>query len=115
MRIATWNINGVGQHRGRLLSWLSAQKPDLVALQKIRIAEGEFPTGVFANAGYYTEKHSYPRGHGKRGDYGVAILSRNKPWILDEGLPGQDELGPRLLTVDVDGMEFSSVYAPSGR
>ena len=112
MKIATWNINGVRKRQGRLLSWLRAQKPDLVALQKIRTAEGELPTGVFANAGYYIAEHSYPRGHGKAGDCGVAILSRKKPSILEEGVAGQEEAGPRLLTVEVDGVEFSSVYAP---
>ena len=114
MRIATWNIRGVVKRQGLLLAWLSARRPDLVALQKINVTEQQFPTDVFAEAGYYTEKLSYPQGHGKLGDYGVAILSRKKPRILDEGLDGQEEAGPRLLTVEVDGLEFSSVYAPYG-
>ena len=111
MKIASWNIKGVTKHQGLLLSWLNAQKPDLVALQKINVKEENFPTDVFARAGYYAGVHSYPQ----RGDYGVAILSRKKPRILHEGLPEQQELGPRLLTVEVDGLEFSSVYAPYGR
>lgn len=115
MRIASWNIKGVMKRQGLLLSWLSAQKPDLVALQKINVTEEKFPTDVFADAGYYAEAHCYPQGHRVRGDYGVAILSRNKPRILEEGLPEQEEVGPRLLTVEVDGLEFSSVYAPYGK
>lgn len=115
MRIASWNIKGVTKRQGLLLSWLNAQKPDLVALQKVNVTEGNFPTDVFACAGYYAKVHSYPQEHRARGDYGVAILSRKKPRILHEGLPEQQELGPRLLTVGVDGLEFSSVYAPYGR
>ena len=115
MRLATWNIRGVVKRQGLLLAWLSALRPDLVALQKINVTEQQFPTDVFADAGYYVEKHSCPQGPGKRDDYGVAILSRKKPRVLDEGLPGQEEAGPRLLTVEVDGLEFSSVYAPYGK
>ena len=69
------------------------------------------PTDTFDRAGYYLEVHC------GRNDYGVAILSRKnrkKPRVLQKGLPGQEQLGARLLTIDVDGPEFSSVYAPAG-
>lgn len=46
------------------------------------------------------------------GDFGIAILSRQKPSVVRPGLPGQEGLGPRLLTVEVDGLDFSSVYVP---
>ena len=114
MRIATWNIDRVKARKGVLLSWLDKQKPDVVALQKIRVPEEEFPKDTFDRAGYYAEAHCYPKALLGRDDYGVAILSRKKPRILDKGLPGQEELGARLLTVDVDGLEFSSVYVPYG-
>ncbi len=115
MRIATWNINGVSANEGALLRWLREQKPDLVALQKIRVFEGNFPTATFDSAGYYAEAHCY----GKN-DFGVAVLCRKKtywtqPQVVQKGLDGQEELGARLLTVDVDGLEFSSVYAPYGK
>ena len=114
MRIATWNINGVGARLGALRRWLDEQKPDVGALQKINIPEEEFPKYTFDGAGYYAEAHCYPRSCSGQSDHGVAILSRKKPRILQKGLPGQEDLGARLLTVDVDGLEFSSVYAPYG-
>ena len=86
-----------------------------MALQKVNVPDWEFPTDAFADAGYYTESHCCRRGHRGGRDYGVAILSWEKPRILEEGLPGQDEAGPRLLTVEVGGLEFSSVYAPAGK
>lgn len=114
MRIATWNINGVNARlrRGALLRWLNEQKPDVVALQKINVPEEQFPTDIFDRADYYAEVHC------GRNDYGVAILirkNRKEPRLLQKGLPGQEGLGARLLTVDVDGLEFSSVYAPYGK
>ena len=115
MRIASWNIKGVKKRQGFLLSWLGAQKPNLVALQKINVPEKDFPFDVFTRAGYYATAHSYPEASPCSGDFGVAILSRTEPRILPEGLPGQEELGPRFLTVEVEGLEFSSVYAPYGK
>ncbi|MYF70667.1 MAG: hypothetical protein F4053_13660 [Proteobacteria bacterium] len=113
MKIATWNIDGVRAKEGALLRWLREQKPDLVALQKIKVSEDEFPTATFDRVGYHAEAHC----NGPK-DFGVAILCRKKngtkPRVVQKGLDGQEELGARLLTVDVEGLEFSSVYAPYG-
>ncbi len=113
MRIATWNIKGVRGHQRRLLDWLRARQPDLVALQKTNAQDMDFPFDAVARAGYHAEVH-YPAPR-RRGDRGVAILSRQKPRVLAKGLPGREEFGPRLLTVGVNGLEFSSVYAPYKR
>ena len=117
MRIATWNINGVNARQGALVRWLREQKPDLVALQKIRLPEEQFPTATFVREGYFADAHCYGNGGLGSSDMGVAILSRmnrSRPRLLQKGLVGQEELGARLLTVDIDGLEFSSVYAPYG-
>ncbi|MCY4376171.1 MAG: exodeoxyribonuclease III [Spirochaetaceae bacterium] len=108
MRIATWNVNGVRARLQYILRWLAARKPDLVGLQKIRVPDGEFPTREFGSAGYHATAYCH------KGEYGVGILSRRKPTVVRKGLPGQDDLGARLLTVAVDGLELSSVYAPYG-
>ena len=118
MRIATWNINGINANKGALIRWLCEQKPDLVALQKIRVPEERLATDLFDLMGYYAAAHCYSKERLGFGDLGVAILSRNnrpKPRVLQKGLPGQEKLGGRLLTVALDGLEFSSVYAPFGR
>ena len=109
VRVATWNINGIRARLPYLLRWLAERKPDLVGLQKTRVPEAEFPTEALECAGYHAETYC------RKGEYGVGILSRNKPTVIRKGLPGQDQLGARLLTVEVDGLQFSSVYAPYGR
>lgn len=120
MRIATWNINGVKAKECALLGWLRERKPDLVALQKIRVHEDKFPTETFDRAGYHAEAHCYGVMKAGYQDFGVAVLCRKtkngtKPRVLHKGLYGRKELGARLLTVEVDGLEFSSVYAPYGK
>ena len=109
MRIATWNINGIRARLPYLLRWLAERKPDLVGLQKTRVPEAEFPTEELERAGYHAKTYC------RTGEYGVGILSRNKPTVIRKGLPDQDELGARLLTVEVDGLQLSSVYAPYGQ
>ena len=111
MKLATWNINGIQKckRQGALLRWLREQKPDIVAIQKIKVPEDQFPTSRFEREGYFCEAHCGSN------DLGVAIISRKKPRLVQKGLPGQEEFGARLLTVDVDGLEFSSIYAPYGK
>ena len=115
MRVATWNINGVRGRLGPLLRWLDDRKPDLVALQKIKVPEQDFPKDRFHDAGYYAVAHCYPKSHLDGDDHGVAILTRTPPQRVETELDGQQHLGARLLTVAVDGLEFSSVYAPWGK
>lgn len=109
MRIATWNVTGIRARLPYLLRWLAERKPDLVGLQKIMVPDEEFPTRKFESAGYHATAYC------RKGEYGVGILSRRKPTVVQKGLPGQDDLGARLLTVVVDGLELSSVYAPWGK
>ena len=92
-----------------LLRWLDQRKPDIVGLQKIRVPEEEFPYDKLRAAGYYAEAHC------RRNDFGVGTLSREEPTLITRGLPGQEDFGARLLTVEVEGLSFSSVYAPYGK
>ena len=121
MRVATWNINGVRARKECLLRWLldEEQKPDVVAIQKIRASEEVFreELGSILNVDRLSRFRSadyYARVWCRKGEYGVAILSRTRPEVVQEGLPGQEKLGPRFLTVEVNGLQVSSVYAPYG-
>ena len=108
MRIATWNVNGVRARLPYLLKWLAERQPDLVGLQKIRVPDAEFPAQAFESVGYHAVAYC------RKGEYGVGILSREKPTVVQGGLPGQDAQGAWLVTAEVDGLELSSVYAPYG-
>ena len=43
MRVATWNINGLGARLGFLLHWLRSRRPDVVALQELKLVDEKFP------------------------------------------------------------------------
>ena len=110
MRIATWNVNGLRARLDFVLHWLAARQPDVVGIQEVKATEEDFPHTQLGDAGYYAFAHL------QKAWNGVAILTR-KPVerVVQEGLPGQEELGARLITADVEGLAFSTVYVPNGK
>jgi exodeoxyribonuclease-3 len=53
--------------------------------------------------------------HGQKSWNGVAILSRKPATLVQSGLPGCEDAGARLITADVDGLSFTTVYCPNGK
>ncbi len=109
MRIATWNINGLRARLDFVLHWLEAREPDLVGLQELKLTDEQFPHDAFAEIGYAAATH------GQKAWNGVAVLARGPIDIRQQGLPGQDEMGARLLTVDSHEISFTTVYVPNGK
>jgi exodeoxyribonuclease-3 len=109
MRIATWNVNGLRARQDFLLHWLRTREPDLVALQELKLPDGQFPHDVFAQAGYQA------LAHGQKSWNGVAVLAKKPITPVQIGLPGQEELGARWLEAEVEGLLFASVYCPNGK
>jgi exodeoxyribonuclease-3 len=109
MRIATWNINGLRARFDFLLHWLRARQPDLVGLQELKLGDEVFPYGELEKEGYYAVTHT------QKAWNGVAILSRQQPEVRQRGLPGEEELGARLITACVSDVVFTTVYCPNGK
>ena len=109
LRIATWNINGLRARLGLVLLWLRERQPDIVGLQELKLTPEQFPRDAFLEAGYHAAVHA------QKGWNGVAVLSRNEPVVAQEGLPGFEEAGARLLTARVADLTFTSIYVPNGK
>jgi exodeoxyribonuclease-3 len=111
MRVATWNINGLRARIDYLRLWLETRQPDVVALQELKLTDEQFPHDELAELGYRAVHH------GQKAWNGVAIVTRQQlePQVTQTGLPGQEALGSRLLTVEVAGVSFTSVYCPNGK
>ena len=109
MKIATWNINGLRARFEFLLHWLQARQPDLVGLQELKMAEEKFPYEALKARGYHALVH------GQKAWNGVAILSRDPPRIQERGLPGEEEMGARLISAEVGGLRFTTLYCPNGK
>ncbi len=113
MQLATWNINGLRARLDYIQVWLEARQPDVVGLQELKMEDDKFPHETFERLGYRCLTH------GQKSWNGVAILSRLPVEHLESGLPGQQELGARLLRARVgegDGsVDFTTLYCPNGK
>jgi exodeoxyribonuclease III len=109
MRIATWNINGVRARLDFLLHWLQVRQPDIVGLQELKVEDESFPHAELKTAGYQAVIQA------QKAWNGVAILSRQPATVVQLGLPGEEELGARLITATVADLTFTTVYCPNGK
>jgi exodeoxyribonuclease-3 len=109
MKIATWNVNSVRLRIDLALRLLREHRPDILALQEIKVASELFPGEAFARLGYVHQAV-----HGQKGYHGVAVLSR---------LPIRETRSHRFCDnsdcrhVEVrfeNGLELHDFYVPAG-
>jgi exodeoxyribonuclease-3 len=109
MKIATFNINGVRARLPALLDWLAQARPDVVALQEIKITDEAFPRAEIEDAGYSVATH------GQKGFNGVALLSRLPLEDVSRGLPGDEgDEQARWIEATVGGLRLCGLYLPNG-
>jgi exodeoxyribonuclease-3 len=110
LKIATFNINGIGARLPALLRWLSESKPDVACLQELKAPQEKFPEAAIREAGYGVIWH------GQKSWNGVAILGRGKdPVESRRGLPGDPEdIHSRYIEAMVDGVRIGCLYLPNG-
>lgn len=109
MRIATWNVNGLRARLEFVLHWLRERRPDIVGLQELKLTDEQFPHAEIEEAGYRAMVH------GQKAWNGVAILCREPAEVVQKGLPGQEGFGARLVTAEVSGVSFTTIYVPNGK
>jgi exodeoxyribonuclease-3 len=109
MKIATWNINSVRLRLPLALRLLREEKPDVLCLQEIKVANELFPAKDFAKAGYIHQAIN-----GQKAYHGVAILSR----LPFRGTAVEDfcrEGHARHISVVFEsGLELHNFYVPAG-
>jgi exodeoxyribonuclease III len=110
MKIATFNVNGIGGRLPNLLSWLERERPDIACLQELKAPDNRFPAAALANAGYGAIWH------GQISWNGVAILARGEhPVEIRRGLPGDpDDTHSRYIEAEVKGLIVGCLYLPNG-
>jgi exodeoxyribonuclease-3 len=110
MRIATFNINGIGSRLPALLEWLAETRPDVACLQELKAPRERFPEAALKAAGYQA------LWIGQKSWNGVAILARGAtPLEVRRGLPGDaaDEQS-RYLEARIDAILVACLYLPNG-
>jgi len=110
MRVATFNVNGIGARLGALLQWLEETKPDVACLQELKAPQERFPLAEINAAGYGAIWQ------GQKSWNGVAILARGTdPVEVTRALPGDpsDEQS-RYLEAVVNDIVICGLYLPNG-
>lgn len=113
MRIATWNVNSITARLPRVLEWLEAAQPDVVAMQELKCTTDAFPHLPIQALGYEAVAHGNGRWNG------VAILSRvgltDVVLDLTDQPPYEGVVETRAVGATCGGVRVWSVYVPNGR
>jgi len=110
IKIATFNVNGIGVRLPHLLRWLERERPDVACLQELKAIDTKFPAAALREAGYGSIWH------GQQSWNGVAILAREAdPVETRRGLPGDPEdKHSRYIEAEVHGLVVGCLYLPNG-
>jgi exodeoxyribonuclease III len=110
LKLATFNVNGVGTRLPHLLAWLAREKPDVVALQELKAVDAAFPAAELERAGYGAIWQGEHRWNG------VALLARgDTPVESRRRLPGDPaDRQSRYLEAAVHGIVVAGIYLPNG-
>ncbi len=83
MKIISWNINGIrAVCKKGFLDWLKQADADIVCLQEIKAKEEQVPVELLSLTGY----HKYFNPAERPGYAGTAVLTRQKPLKVEQGI-----------------------------
>lgn len=113
MKVATWNVNGIRKRQGELMSWLAAERPDVVCLQEIKASLDQLPFELRDVDGYWAGWH------GEKGYSGVGVLvskalAPEAPRLQHPPFDFEQRIA--VVEVPFGGREVrvASVYVPNG-
>jgi len=110
MKIASFNANGIRARLPVILKWLKRESVDVLCIQETKVQDQDFPLQPFADEGYYCNFK------GQKSYNGVAVISRHEPREVSTGFgDGDAQEKPRLIRVNIDGVEIVNTYVPQGR
>ncbi len=108
MKIASWNVNSIRVRQQQVLDWLDVQAPDVLGLQEIKMPTGDFPTDDFRRLGYHAVAY------GQKTYNGVALLSRDAPVEVAEGIPTFPDEQRRAIAATFGDVRVVNLYVPNG-
>lgn len=109
LSVATWNVNSVRTRMGPLLKWLGESRVDIACLQETKVADSEFPSRQFEDAGYNTAVK------GQKTYNGVCILSRYPISDIKQNFDDIEHGQKRIISALVGGITIINAYFPQGK
>jgi exodeoxyribonuclease-3 len=108
LTIATWNVNSLKVRLTQVLNWIETFKPDILALQEIKLEDAFFPLDVFTQMGYHAIYN------GQKTYNGVAILSLSKPENVLKDIEDFTDPQRRIIAATYQGIRVINLYIPNG-
>ncbi len=108
MRVASWNVNSLRVRLPQVLQWLVDTRPDVLAMQEIKLQDEQFPLDEFRAAGYSAHFA------GQKTYNGVAIVSRTEATGVIRDIPGLDDPQRRIIAATIGGVRLLNLYVPNG-
>jgi exodeoxyribonuclease III len=108
-KIATWNVNSLRVRLSHVLSWLGSVKPQVLAIQEIKLVDADFPLEAIEEAGYHVVFS------GQKTYNGMAVLSHADSFTdVIKDIPDLLDTQRRLLAVTVNDIRIINLYVPNG-
>lgn len=107
-KIATWNVNSLRVRLQHVQTWLADIKPDVLALQEIKMPTEDFPYDAFEEMGYKSVVS------GQRTYNGVAVISRAEALDVQTDFPDLHDPQRRVLAVTIKDVRIVNLYVPNG-
>jgi exodeoxyribonuclease III len=108
LKIASWNVNSLRVRLSHVLDWLNIHKPDMLALQEIKLENKDFPLDAFTSIGYHAVYA------GQKTYNGVAILSRTPAENINTDMPQWSDPQRRILAATINNIRLINLYIPNG-
>lgn len=109
MKIASWNVNSLKVRMPHLEAWCQDARPDVLALQEIKMETGAFPLDAMRALGYEALVS------GQKTYNGVAILSRTPMRDALTDVAGYADEQRRLLAATIGDLRVVNLYVVNGQ
>ena len=114
MHFVSFNANGIRARLHQIEAIGKTLKPQVLAIQEIKVADDQFPLDEIKALGY-EHVHYY----GQKGHYGVALFSTIAPLELQLGFPWRDTDQQRrfisgVYEIDSERVHIINGYFPQG-
>src|SRR3954467_12409190 len=109
IKVGTWNVNGIRARQAQLQDWIEREQPHIVCLQEIKASQDQIPVWLCELEGYWCYWHG-TKGYSGVGLHVSKALAPERPAFDHPAFDYEN----RIVTADVNGMTFASIYVPNG-
>jgi len=109
LTVATWNVNSLNARLPLVEKMLEKMRPDILAMQEIKMEDEKFPVDFFREKGYESVFK------GEKSYNGVAIVSKYDIKSFEKNFQEIEGEQKRIIMAEIEGMKILNAYFPHGK